>query len=101
MIKNTEIVSMAEALEYIKEDKENNAEVIGFIKKFTTLKPKEAKEIRKKIQNLDLIKAKPEYVTKIIDLLPENTEDLNKIFVDVSLDEDESKKILEIIKEFK
>ena len=101
MIKNTEIVSMAEALEYIKEDKENNAEVIGFIKKFTTLKPKEAKEIRKKIQNLDLIKAKPEYVTKIIDLLPENNEELNKIFVDVSLDEDESKKILEIIKEFK
>ena len=101
MIKNTEVVSMAEALEYMKEDKENNSEVIVFIKKFTPLKPKEAKEIKKKIQNLNLMKAKPEYIVKIIDLMPENVEELNKIFVDVSLDEDESKKILEIIKEFK
>ena len=101
IIKNTELVSMSEALEYMKEDKENNAEVIGFVKKFTELKPKEAKEIRKKIQNLNLMKAKPEYIVKIIDLMPETNEDLNKIFVDVSLDEDESKKILEIIKEFK
>ena len=101
MIKNTESVSMAESLEYVKEDKENNAEIIAFIKKFTELKAKEAKEIRKKIQDLDLMKVKQDYIVKIIDLLPENTEDLNKIFVDVSLDEDESKKILEIIKEFK
>lgn len=101
MIKNTELVSMAESLEYVKEDKENHLEIIGFIKKFTELKPKEAKEIREKIQNLNLMKAKPEYIAKIIDLMPENAEELNKIFVDVSLDEDESKKILSIIKEYK
>jgi len=92
---------MAESLEYVKEDKEGNAEIIGFIKKFTALKSKEAKEFRKKIQDLNLIKVKQDYVVKIIDLMPESTEELNKIFVDVSLDEDESKKILEIIKEFK
>ena len=33
--------------------------------------------------------------------MPENAEDLNKIFVDISLDEDEKRKILETIKEFK
>ena len=101
MIKNTESISMAESLEYVKEDKENNAEIIVFIKKFTELKPKEAKEIRKKIQDLDLMKVKQDYIVKVIDLLPENAEELNKIFIDASLDEDESKKILDVVKEFK
>ena len=101
MIRNIEPVSMAEALEYIKEDKENNVNLIGFIKKFTILKPKEAKEFTKKIQNLNLIKIGMEHINKIIDLMPENAEELNKIFSDVSLDEDESKKILEIVKEFR
>jgi len=41
-----------------------------------------------------------EQIIKIIDLLPENQEDLNKI-VDISLDENETKKILETVKEFK
>lgn len=99
MIKNIEPISMAEALKYIKEDKESKIDVIGFIKKFIVLKPKEVKEFKKKIQDLNLMKVKQDYIIKIIDLLPENAEDLNKIFVDVSLDEDESKKILEIIKE--
>ena len=44
---------------------------------------------------------KPEDLVKIIDTLPEDSENLNKIFNDISLDEDESKKILQTIKENK
>ena len=98
MIKTTELLSMAEAGEYI--DKSTSIDVKGFIKKFTKLKPKEAKELKKKLGELDMMKLRAEQIVKIIDLLPENQEDLNKI-VDVSLDEDETKKILETIKEFK
>ena len=47
------------------------------------------------------MKIKLEYIVKIIDILPETAEELNKIFVDVSLDEDETKKILDTIKKFK
>ena len=71
------------------------------MKKFVTLNPKEAGELRKKLEDLDLMKMKAEHIVKIIDLAPENTEELNKIFVDVSLDEDETKKILDTVKEFK
>ena len=101
MIKNSEPLSIAEALEYIKKDESGETEIIGFAKKFVKLNVKEAKELRNKLNSLDLIKMKAEQISKIIDLLPENTEELNKIFIDVGLDEDETKKILETVKEFK
>ena len=47
------------------------------------------------------MKLKDESIVKIIDLMPETSEDLNKIFVGLNLDEDETKKILDIVKEFK
>jgi len=101
MIKETTPLSMAEALEYVKKEKEGEVNMLAFIKKFTKMEHKTAKEIREKIQKMDSIKIKPEHISKIIDILPETQEDLNKIFVDVSLNEDESKKILDTIKEFR
>ncbi len=91
---------MAEVNEYIKKNEESKTDIIGFIKKFNKLKIKEAKGLKEEIESLNIIKIKPEYVVKIIDLLPETTDELNKIFVDVGLDEDETKKILETIKKF-
>jgi len=101
MIKNTIPLSMAEATEYIGETKDSEVEVKKFIKRFVKLDHKEAKEMKAKLESLNLIKVRPEYITKIIDFLPEDVESLNKIFIDVSLDEDESKKILETVREFK
>jgi len=92
---------MTESLEYIQDSKEGETEVKKFIKKFVKISPKEAKELRKKLEAFDMMKLKPEYIAKIIDIMPENTENLNKIFSDVSLDEDETKKILDTVKEFK
>ena len=40
-------------------------------------------------------------ISKLIDVLPEKAEEVNKIFIDVSLDENETQKILDTIKEFK
>jgi len=99
MIINKESLSMVEAIEYI--DKDNKTDVQGFIKKFVKMKPIEAKELRTKLKALDIIKMKNEHIAKVIDLLPETTEEINKIFNDVGLDEDETKKILDTIKEFK
>ena len=97
MIKKNKALSMAESLEYV--EKEN--EVFKFIKSFTKLSPKEAREFRKKLEDLKLMKLKSPEIVKIIDVVPEDKEDLNKIFVSMSLDEDESKKILDTVKEFK
>lgn len=101
MIKNQKPLSMVEVLKYIKKDKESGAELAGFIKKFTKIDAKKAQELKEKLLGLDLMKMKEDHITKITDLMPENSEDLNKIFVGISLDEDEKGKILETIKEFK
>ena len=101
MIKNTEVLSMLEVTKYIKKEKDSETDIIGFIKKFSKLNLKESKELKGKIEKLDLIKVNEKHIIKIIDLMPENSEELNKIFTDVSLNEDETKKVLETIKEFK
>ena len=43
----------------------------------------------------------PNHVSKIIDTLPESREELNKIFTEISLDEDEAKKILDVVEEYR
>ncbi len=101
MIKNTEAISMAEALEYVGKKDEEGAEVKVFVKKFTKMTPAKAKELRKKLEEMDMMRMKNEHIVKIIEILPENQEELNKIFVDVGLDEDETKKILDTVKEYK
>lgn len=95
MIKNTEPLSMAESLEHIK-DKDTSK----FIKEFVKLKPEKAKELRKKLQSLELIKLNEMHLSKLIDYLPEDKEELNKTILNTHLDEDETNKILQTIKEF-
>jgi DNA-directed RNA polymerase subunit F len=101
MIKNTTPLSMPEAEEYLGDKKENEIELGKFIKRFVKLDVSDAKKMRKKLEDLGMIKMKEEQIVKIIDFMPEDSEGLNKIFTDVSLDEDETKKILDTISEFK
>jgi len=91
---------MVEVADYVK-NSDTESEVTGFIKKFNKLKLKEAEEFKKKLLDLDLLKLNEEHAIKVIDIMPEDSEELNKIFSDINLDEDETKKILEVIKEFK
>ena len=100
MIKEMKSLSMVEVRKIV-ETSEENKELVAFIKKFIKLKEKQVNEFRKKLEELDLMKMKPEHIAKIIDLMPENGEELNKIFIDIGLNEDETKKILETTKEFK
>lgn len=99
MIKDAKALSMVESVEYLKG--KDDAEIKGFIKKFSKLTPKEAKELGKKLKNLNLMKMDSKHVSKIIEFLPENNEELSKIFVGIGLDEEEEGKILDIVKEFK
>ena len=100
MIKNSKPLSLAEAQEFIKDSEETSPEIREFVNDFKKLSVEGAKNLRKKIEELDSIKIKANHISKIIDLLPETKEELNKIFIDVNLEEDETKKILNIIKEF-
>ena len=71
-----------------------------FIKKFTKLKPDKAKEMKEDLKKLDLIKLKDEHIVKIVDFMPEDAVDLNKVLPGVSLDQDEVSKILEVVKKY-
>jgi DNA-directed RNA polymerase subunit F len=92
---------MAEASEYIKKNKDAEKDLKAFVKSFITLKPAEAKELRKNISNLNIIKINEKNISKIIDIMPESSQELNKVLPDVSLSEDELKKVLDEIKKFK
>ena len=99
MITNRISLSMAEAEEYTK-DNENSAELNKFIKKFVKIDLKKAKELHSKLQEMNLMKVKSDHMSKIIDILPETNEDVNKIFADISLDENETQRILDTVKEY-
>ena len=82
-------------------NKEQQGETIAFIKKFTKMTPEKAKELRKKLDELNLIKLNREQISKIIEMLPESKEEMNRLLSDLNLDEDETNKVLQSIKEFK
>ena len=101
MIINTTELSMAESSEYLNKKEEQEAKALAFIKKFSDLNAKDAKEMRKKLKELDLIKLNEFGIVKIMDFLPETAEEINKILPNSNLDEDETKKIIDIVKQFK
>ena len=94
---------MNEAEEILKDipagEKKEEAET--FLKKFVKAKPAQAKKIKEELEKADMLKLKREHIVKIVDMLPEDASDINKIFVDISLNEDETNKILEIVKKSK
>ncbi|MCA9487708.1 MAG: hypothetical protein KC516_01985 [Nanoarchaeota archaeon] len=96
MIEHKQALSIAESKEFI-EDKE----ISKFAKGFVSMKPEKAKELRKELEDLNLIKLNPKHISKIIDFLPEDREDLNKILPDTNLDENEANDVLSKIKQFK
>jgi DNA-directed RNA polymerase subunit F len=57
--------------------------------------------MRKKLDGLKMAKLDDRIISKIIDLMPETSEELNKVVFGITLEEDETKKILDIVKEFK
>jgi len=82
-------------------DSDKKEETKSYLNKFLKTKPERAKKIQEELEKADLLKIKREHIVKIIDLLPESASDLNKIFTDISLNEDETNKILEIVKNSK
>jgi DNA-directed RNA polymerase subunit F len=80
------------------EDSDKKEQMELYLKKFLKIKPEKAKKLKGDLEGLDLLKMKNEHLAKIVDLIPESASDLNKIFSDVSLTEDETNKILEVVK---
>ena len=92
-------VTLAEVKSYIKESEEKKP-IHDYIKAFSKLSLADAKKLRSEIQSLNNHKIKEETIVKIADMLPQDSEDLAKIFNDISLTEEESQAIISITKNY-
>ncbi|MFH0712208.1 MAG: hypothetical protein V1889_03795 [archaeon] len=82
-------------------DSDKAVAIKKFIKDFNRMNIEKAREIRGALKGLDLIKLKDEHIVKIVDFMPSDATELNKVLVEVSLDGEEVTKILEVVKNFK
>lgn len=99
MIKDQRPLTYAEVSELIG-DGERSKKVKEFIKEFYTLKANDAKKLKEELTGLDLIKLKEESIVNIVNFLPQDASDLTKVLPDVSLDQEEVNKILDVLKKY-
>lgn len=88
-------------VENIVEVNQGSEQIKPYLKKFIKLKLKDSKKMVEELESLNNHKIKKADIIKVVDFLPEDASDLNKIFVEFNLDEDEIKQILEIVKKYK
>ena len=88
-------ITMAEVVS-LAGDSEKAEEIKKFIKNFNKMDVKKALEMKEELKALDLIKLKDEHIVKIVDFIPKDASELNKVIIEVSLDADEVTKILEV-----
>jgi len=100
MINNSRPISMSEVVNMVG-DSEKGEEVKKFVKNFDVLDFDKAMELSEELKALNLMKLKDEYIVKIVDFVPTDASELNKVIIDVSLDADEVNKILDITRKFK
>lgn len=107
MIKSTTVQTLGEVKEILenldKEQREENKTIkstIDALKNYVNTKPEKIKLLKSEIEKLNILKLNSKHISKIVDLMPEDAEDLRKIFVgeDFNLDQDEINSILETVK---
>ena len=99
VIKEEKPLTLVEVISLAKDD-EKGEEIKKFLSNFVKMDLDKVKELRAELIGLELIKLKDSYIAKIIDFLPIDAADLNKILSDVSFDADEIAKIVNITQKY-
>lgn len=97
VVKEERPLMISEVYNLIK-DSEKAEEIKQFLSKFGKVKLEKDLELKKRIQELELLKLKEQHIVKLVDFKPESVVELNKIISDVSLDSEEANKVLNVIK---
>ncbi|MEI6731821.1 MAG: hypothetical protein WCK90_04025 [archaeon] len=97
MIVSKTPLALIEVKSYLK-DVDEKKPVVEYVKKFATGTVEKAKAIAEALVALNNPKMKADHIVKIIDFMPEDSEELAKIFFDSSLTEEESTTILNVLK---
>lgn len=98
MISNSKALSLAEVKEIL--GNTENPIMHNYLKEFCQIAPAEAKKLAEEIRGLNNPKVGEQHIVKILDFLPKDSEEINKIFVDVSLSEEEANTLTEIVKKY-
>ncbi len=95
-------MTLAEVKEIVDklEGDEKSEEMKSYLKKFTKLSKKDALKLKEELAALGNVKIREEHIIKLVDILPKDAEDVNKIFSDTGLTEEETNAILEITKKY-
>jgi len=108
-ILNKTPLSLAEVKSKIASLKKRDAElnfrankVNDYISAHNILSQKSAKELETKLTELEMSRIKDIHIKKIIDLVPETTDDLRTILssYNISLSSDNMKKIIDVVKDY-
>ena len=97
MIKTMKPLTLAEVQHLGKTLDINEEEMKKYLKNFGNLTADKAKVMIEALKSLQNAKLNEEYIVKIVDFLPKDAEDLNKIVIDVALDQEEINEILSIV----
>ena len=100
VIKEETPITMAEVVA-LAGDSDKGKDIKKFIKSFNKMSLEDAKSMKEELNALNLIKLKEAYIVKIVDFMPADSSELNKILVEVSLDQEEVTKILDVVSKFK
>jgi DNA-directed RNA polymerase subunit F len=98
-IKEEKPITMAEVID-LAGNSEKAETIKKFIKDYSKLSIKKALEMKEDLKALDLIKLKDEHIVKIVDFVPTDASELSKVIVEVSLDQEEVNKILDVTKKY-
>lgn len=86
-----------------KRDKELNFrsnKVQEYLNTFVSLSEKEAKDLRKKIEDLNISRLKERHIVKVLDIMPDDLDGLKALFTgeNITIKQEDLTKILEVIK---
>ena len=79
-------------------DSPRGSEIKEFLKQFNSMPAEKALEIKKKLEDLNILKLRETDIVKIIDFMPEDATELNKIVSESNLNADEIAQVLDAIK---
>ena len=99
MILEKKALTLAEVTNLIG-DSEKAAAMKEFIKKFSKMKLTDAEEMKKEIVALDLIQLKDEHIVSLVNFVPKDSVELNKVLAGVSLNQEEVDKLLNVTSKY-
>jgi DNA-directed RNA polymerase subunit F len=99
VIKEESPISMPEVFNSVGAT-EKGKQIKDFIKGFNSMKITDAKNLAEELGALKIMKLKDSSIVKIVDFLPSDASELNKVLSEISFDSEEVSKILDVVKKY-